>query len=236
MNSQVEHRSLTDGVKEIKSDRLMLKLILSNCLSSFGNGGMLLAIVLYFSLDTKEYGLGLDAFYNGILFGWFGLAGVIFQVACFKWLLKKKDILWVFQFGNMSLGIGCLLMPSTSLVYSLFGISTVTSVFTWIVASFYCCIMAAGFMTCLPVITTIINNCANPERQGLISGTAQSFSSFLRAFGPILCGIIFAGSVAIHMPFLLFVFLFAVYLSSYGLLRFGISQEERQRVLERGRG
>jgi len=233
---KVEHKSLGAGIREIRSDRLMLKLILSNCLSSFGNGGMLLAIVLYFSLAIDQYGLGLSAFYNGILFGWFGLAGVIFQILFFKMMLRKRTILWLFQFGNLSLALGCLLMPSSSLVYTYSGVSPFSTGMVWVVASTYCAIMAAGFMTCLPVITTIINNCANPDRQGLISGTAQSFSSFLRAFGPILCGIIFAASVAVKMPFLLFIFLTLVYLSSWSLLRFGITPEEKQRIIDRGRG
>jgi hypothetical protein len=42
--------------------------------------------------------------------------------------------------------------------------------------------------------------------------------------------------VAISMPLLLFIFLAVVYLSSYSLLRFGISAEEKQRIIERGRG
>lgn len=231
-----ESRSLTAGVKEIKNDRLVQKLILSNCLSSFGNGGMLLGIVLYFSLEIKDNGLGLSAFYNGILFGWFGLAGVIFQFIFFKYLLKKKDILWLFQFGNATLALGCLLLPATSIFYAAGGITTTMKVFSWIYVILVCCVMAAGFMTCLPVITTMINNCANPDRQGLISGTSQSLSSFLRAFGPSLCGIIFAGAVAIKAPVLLFIFLVCVYSSSFCLLKFGLSPSEKLKIIERDRG
>jgi len=231
-----EEKSLIAGVKEIRADRLMLKLILSNCLSSFGNGAMLLAIVLYFSLSIDQYGLGLSAFYNGILFGWFGLAGVIFQFLFFKWLLQKKSILWIFQFGNLSLALGCFLMPFTSIVYAYFGETTATTVLSWLVAALFCIVLAVGFMTCLPVITTIINNCANPDRQGLISGTSQSLASLLRAFGPILCGLIFAVAVAVKMPFLLFIFLVAIYMSSFALLRFGLSPLEKQRIISNGRG
>jgi hypothetical protein len=113
------------------------------------------------------------------------------QILFFKMMLRKREILWVFQFGNVSLAVGCLLMPTTSIIYYILGISsawvpnpnrpnfivliqivliltlgenTTSRVLMWVVSSLFCCVMAAGFMTCLPVITTIINNCANPER------------------------------------------------------------------------
>lgn len=227
-----EERSLLAGLREVKSDPLMLKLILSNCLSSFGNGAMLLAVVLYFSLTVDKYGLGMSPFLTGLAFGWFGLASVIFQILFYKRLYKKIGILNLFHFGNVVLGLGCFFVTSTSLVYMFLGLSTFSDVMTWLVLGGFCCVLGTGFVTCLPVVTTMINNSADPTRQGLISGTAQSLSSFLRAFGPIICGLLFSFSVSVNMPFLLFWFLTAVYFTSFLLLHFGLSANEKQRIID----
>ena len=59
-------------------------------------------------------------------------------------------------------------------------------------------------MTALPVVNSMQSNAANPARVGLVQGTAQSLSSGLRSFGPVVAGLIFSASVALKFPFLLF--------------------------------
>ncbi len=100
-------QSLREGLKVVLKDWLMSKLILASCLGSFCNGGLLVAMVLFYSLAievrtsshlptlspshfvcvrarvvliTQHHGLGFDPLRNGIAFTAFAGAGFIFQV------------------------------------------------------------------------------------------------------------------------------------------------------------
>lgn len=79
--------------------------------------------------------------------------------------------------------------------------------------------LAVGFMTCLPVMGTMISNATDPEQQGLTQGTNQSISALFRALGPLVSGAIFSFSVSFSFPYILFWFLGTVNLLCLGLLR-----------------
>lgn len=71
--------------------------------------------------------------------------------------------------------------PSFSMLSFVLGVSRTTDLLSWGVAGAFCVIMAAGFMTCLPVVTTIINNCANPDRYIIDNGIGIVLIIFVQA-------------------------------------------------------
>jgi len=85
------------------------------------------------------------------------------------------------------------------------GRTTVSLTLTWILLVIVISTNSAGFMTAMPVITSMLSNSTNPERQGLVMGTSQSLSSGLRAIGPILSGVIISIFTAFNMPYLFFI-------------------------------
>lgn len=85
------------------NDKLILKLIGTFCFNAHANGGLLVALVLLFSLPIEgmkrlfakscyfilkhayftssiDHGFGFDPLRNGIAFSWFAIVGFIFQV------------------------------------------------------------------------------------------------------------------------------------------------------------
>jgi hypothetical protein len=73
-------QSLREGLKSFK-DWLMTKLIFTYSIGSFCNGGLLVAMVLFYSLQVEHRGLGFDPLLNGLAFALFSTTGFFFQVS-----------------------------------------------------------------------------------------------------------------------------------------------------------
>jgi len=221
--------SLLAGIKEIASDKLMVKLLCCYCINSFGNGGILVGLVLFFSLEIPYHGLGFTPFQNGIIFAWFGIFAFGFQIVGFKRMLQKMGVRKTYTSGTIYLMFLSLFLPCGGLFFWIGGVSQQMKILTWISLVLITPFLSVGFMTCLPVIGTMQSNTANQERQGLVQGTAQSLSALLRALGPIASGVLFSFSVSIKFPFLLFWFLFLMYGICF-IISITFSQKEKDRI------
>ncbi len=69
-----------------------------------------------------------------------------------------------YEFGTVSLGIGCTLFAVPSASYWIFGVTVPSTIITWVTYIPVCLVSAIGFMTCLPVVNTMQSNAADPER------------------------------------------------------------------------
>eukprot|EP01112_Ceratiomyxa_fruticulosa_P007439 TRINITY_DN1929_c0_g1_i1.p1 TRINITY_DN1929_c0_g1~~TRINITY_DN1929_c0_g1_i1.p1 ORF type:complete len:561 (-),score=89.64 TRINITY_DN1929_c0_g1_i1:102-1784(-) len=197
--------SMVEGLKLIAADKLLLKLVAIQSINSFCNGSAILQLVLIQTLPIEYHGIGFNSLENGLGYAYFGLSSVIFQVFFFKRYVKKLGIYRTYLIGAVILGIGTFCQPFANLPYWLSGndITVLNKALTWIILLFFTTMLGVGFMTCLPVVGTMISNAADPSRQGLTQGTSQSVASLLRASGPPLSGLLFSFSVKIKFPFLL---------------------------------
>lgn len=99
------------------------------------------------------------------------------------------------------------------------GKSTFTTVLAYMHTTVCFVGLAVGFMTCLPVMGTMISNAADADQQGLTQGTTNSIAALFRALGPFVAGSIFSFSVTVNFPYLLFWFLGSVNIACLVLLR-----------------
>ncbi|PRP88178.1 hypothetical protein PROFUN_04001 [Planoprotostelium fungivorum] len=208
---------MKEGMKTIWKDPLLRKLNIMYCINSFANGGILTALPLYWSLSS------------GIAFSIFGAAAVVFQMGLFPYIMRRAGSKAAYLTSSILFVISSLMWPFNSIFYTSAGVTTFTTVITWIYLSVTCILSAVAFMMGLPLVSSMISNVSDPRRQGLVIGTAQSISSFLRSIGPVASGAIFSFSVVIKVPFLLFAFLAVQYLAC-GLIMFFISSDDADRI------
>lgn len=135
------------------------------------------------------------------------MAKLISKIFFFKKLVGKLSIKKTYQMGVSSLGASTLLLPFVVIFYWVGGKTTVTTALTWTLIAVLNLPMSIGFMTALPVVNSMQSNAANPERVGLVQGTAQSLNGLVRSMGPVVAGGVFSLSAAFKFPFLLFIVL-----------------------------
>eukprot|EP01117_Protostelium_nocturnum_P014311 TRINITY_DN5441_c0_g1_i6.p1 TRINITY_DN5441_c0_g1~~TRINITY_DN5441_c0_g1_i6.p1 ORF type:complete len:245 (-),score=73.69 TRINITY_DN5441_c0_g1_i6:74-808(-) len=184
---------------------------------------------LFWSLPLEKYGLGFTSFQNGIAFGVFGLMAVIYQVGFFKLTMKLMNQKNAYLFSSKLFVVSTLLYPVSAVFFTHFGVQTWTKAVTWTFMSLVMLVSAIAFMLGLPLMSSMISNVSDPRRQGLVIGTAQSLSSFLRSFGPIISGGIFSLSTIVRFPALSFIFLSSLYLLC-GIMAFFFTEEEVNRL------
>lgn len=222
--------SMKTGLKLIWQDKLMLKLVAISSVNSFSNGALLLNVLLIQTLKVEYHGLGFSSQEQGVSSAFFGAVSVVFQFFFFPRLLKRYDIYRIYSTGVVVLGAATILMPLANLVYWIAGsTATVYQVITWAILLPFTSLMSIGFMTCLPVVGTMLSNASPADRQGLVQGTSASISSLLRAIGPLLAGVIFTFSVSINFPFLLPIVLGLSYFACWLLIR-SFSDEEKAAI------
>jgi len=129
---------------------------------------------------------------------------------CTKFFFAKKvsskfSVLKIYNFGSILLGVSTLLYPICGVFLWTMGKTPLSQALTWVLLIMVTSGNSVGFMTCLPVITGMISNATDPERQGLVMGTSQSCSSGLRSFGPVASGILISAFTAMKTPYLFFV-------------------------------
>lgn len=208
----------------------MLKLVAISSVNSFSNGALLLNVLLIQTLKVEYHGLGFSSQEQGVSSAFFGAVSVVFQFFFFPRLLKRYDIYRIYSTGVVVLGAATILMPLANLVYWIAGsTATVYQVITWAILLPFTSLMSIGFMTCLPVVGTMLSNASPADRQGLVQGTSASISSLLRAIGPLLAGVIFTFSVSINFPFLLPIVLGLSYFACWLLIR-SFSDEEKAAI------
>eukprot|EP01132_Coremiostelium_polycephalum_P003147 gene3147-3936_t len=199
--------SFIEGIKIIVKDKSILLLLVIGALNSFTNGGLLLALVLFSSLDMKERGLGFSPTGAGIIFTVLGFTGFLFQVVFFKKMSQSIGLRKQYLLGMTLLCIGITLYPLSFMGYIMQGEAMV-----WVILMITVPIISIGFMQGLPIVQGMVANATNPDIQGLTQGSSQSLNSFLRAFGPAISGAIFSFSAIHSIPWLLFVFLGLIYI------------------------
>ncbi|PRP80930.1 iron-containing alcohol dehydrogenase [Planoprotostelium fungivorum] len=220
---------MREGVITIWNDPLLRRLNVTYSINSFANGAILTILPLYWSLSMDNKGLGFSTFQCGIAFSLFGTAAILFQVFFFSKVIKTMGSKRAYIMSSTLFVISSLLFPFNGIFYSSLGVRTVSDVLTWGYLTLTVTLNAIGFMTGLPLVSSMISNVSDPRRQGLVIGTAQSVSSFLRALGPVISGAIFSFSVVIGQPIIIFTFLASLYVICGTIAHF-ISKEESDRI------
>ncbi|KAJ8903753.1 hypothetical protein NDN08_000288 [Rhodosorus marinus] len=195
----------------------LLKLLVLHMFHQGLNGGIVTCFVLLLALSDGEGGYGMNANAVGLVFAFYGVVGLLFQVFLYGPLVKTAGIRKSYSVGTFLLGVGSIcLVLGTELV----AVSIVNSVRMGIVM--VCTIpQAIGFMCGLPVLIALIANASPHDLMGLTQGTAQSSGAFFRMLGPLVFGTFFSYSVRRTGPWGTFSILAACYLgmtlSTYNL-------------------
>mmetsp|Transcript_24119 Transcript_24119/g.95024 ORF Transcript_24119/g.95024 Transcript_24119/m.95024 type:complete len:498 (-) Transcript_24119:199-1692(-) len=197
----------------------LLKLLVLHMFHQGLNGGIVTCFVLLLALSDGEGGYGMSANEVGLVFSFYGVVGLFFQVFCYGPLCKTFGIRKSYAVGTFLLAVGSIcLVLGTELVT----VSNVNAVRMGIVMA--CTIpQAIGFMCGLPVLIVLIANASPHDLMGLTQGTAQSSGSFFRMLGPLVFAAFFSYSVGRTGPWGTFsifaVGYFGMTLSTYNLPR-----------------
>eukprot|EP01087_Luapelamoeba_hula_P022418 TRINITY_DN8010_c0_g1_i1.p1 TRINITY_DN8010_c0_g1~~TRINITY_DN8010_c0_g1_i1.p1 ORF type:complete len:267 (-),score=19.05 TRINITY_DN8010_c0_g1_i1:7-807(-) len=192
---------LRRGFRVMIRDKLILKLVATFCLNAFCNGGILLAMVLLFSLGLSDHGFGFDPNRNGIIFTLFSLMGLAWQLIFFKPLLFSIGGLQMYKLGAVCIGTASSALPFLSLIYWWFGYSIWTEVVLWVLLLVLLCGVVIGWMVAGSVLVTMQTNATRRTMQGLVQGTNQSLSSACRGIGPVAVGLLFSVSLSVPPRF-----------------------------------
>eukprot|EP00276_Gloeochaete_wittrockiana_P005709 CAMPEP_0184657856 /NCGR_PEP_ID=MMETSP0308-20130426/22178_1 /TAXON_ID=38269 /ORGANISM="Gloeochaete witrockiana, Strain SAG 46.84" /LENGTH=426 /DNA_ID=CAMNT_0027096215 /DNA_START=361 /DNA_END=1641 /DNA_ORIENTATION=+ len=216
--------SLWQGLKSVFGDATLRQLVLMFCIHSFGNGGVLVALVLFSSASRTEHGLGFGALENGVLYMFFGLVGFCFQVTSFKAAVRRLGLRATYRVGTMLSCLGAFLLYTSSVVAP--HTEQISSykqlIVPWVLLLLFTAHIAIGFMIGIPIIGTMLSFAAEDEKQGLTQGTAQSCASLARSMGPFISGVLFTGARGLHNPSLALLIMigttyFLAFLASIGL-------------------
>jgi MFS family permease len=202
--------SLWEGLRTIGSDKTLRNLIVGFALNSLTNGSLILTIIVVLSMKTEYHGFGYSPDRVAAVMGCFGLVSGIFQFSCFSWVLRKLGLMRLYPVGLSCLAIATSLFSVCAAIYWVFGVSSATHIATGIGLFITVSIMGIGFMTALPLLTTMISLATDPQRQGLTQGTAASASSLLRFAGPLLSGTLVSAGSSFGLPYLAFWFLTSI--------------------------
>ncbi|KYQ93375.1 hypothetical protein DLAC_06052 [Tieghemostelium lacteum] len=205
-SSSSKELTFTQGMRVIIQDRGLVLLLIIGGVNSFNNGGLLLGIVLFCSTAITDRGLGFGPPQTGVVFTILGFAGFFFQILFFKRLSASIGLKRQYILGMALLCVGIALFPLTFTGYLIQGEALV-----WVWIGIIIPVISIGFMQGLPIVQGMVANASNPQIQGLTQGTAQSLSSFLRAFGPAVSGGIFTASIKNNITWLLFIVLSVLY-------------------------
>lgn len=183
----------------------LARMLVANAIHQFCNGGLLVAIVLFASLERARGGMGFEPAAVGMLFTHFGLVGLVFQLTVFGRILRRIGLRRLYITGASMLAFG-----SATVCLAAAPVADVASV-RWVPLLALLVPISCGFMAGLPVLFTLITNAAPVEVQGLAQGVAQSSGGIARTFGPVLTGIAFSVGAAHHRPWVAFVMLATLY-------------------------
>mmetsp|Transcript_28182 Transcript_28182/g.39788 ORF Transcript_28182/g.39788 Transcript_28182/m.39788 type:complete len:506 (+) Transcript_28182:310-1827(+) len=235
--SKVKHikDTLLAGMREIYNDQLLIKLILLFCITSYCNGGLLVAIPVFLSSSSEIHGMEFNPMQVGIAFSWFGFCAVVYQVFFFEKTVARINLLGAYSLGTILLATSIFLYPFCNIFYWIGGKTAFTTALTWTWIALCSVGNAVGFMVALPVVNTMLSSASNPQRQGLVLGTANSLGSFVRSLGPIISGAIFTLSTLWKFPYLLFMLLSVLYIACL-LISKRLTEEERRVIVKMSSG
>jgi len=137
----------------------------------FSITGFAMMTTLYALFNEKRF--GLDVRQTGYIFALIGFIGVIIQGGMLRHLLKRISEAQLAVMGAAMLGIGLFLLPFSSSVATLIGIST---------------LVAIGHSFITPVLNGLGSRFVDKRWQGRAMGLMQSSGSLGRTIGPALAG------------------------------------------------
>jgi len=182
----------------------MLRVMLLYGLNSFANGGILLALSLIITLARAKSGFGFGPRGAGVVFAWFGAASFLVQLFVFRRFAAKLSSKRLYLVGGGLLCFSCILLPWAA--------GFVSDYVMWTALLLDMIMLGAGFMGALPTVNAILANATDPRMRGFTQGAAASIGALLRGSAPLLCGILFAASISRDAPYVVFLFLGAVYM------------------------
>ncbi|GJD12234.1 Tetracycline resistance protein, class G [Galdieria sulphuraria] len=189
--------------------RFISKLI---CLFHYG-----VVLVLYLSLEISRGGVGLEPRGVGIVYAYFGLIGLLFQLIWFRSCVRRWGLRRTYQLGTLLLATGSLTVLCSTWIASFYTIHH-SSILFWPLLLCFVSPQGIGFMCGLPVMGTLLANASPPDIQGLCQGTAQSSGSIARTLGPMSSGFLFSWAVASQNgPFPVFLLLSCCYMICFGI-------------------
>mmetsp|Transcript_796 Transcript_796/g.2566 ORF Transcript_796/g.2566 Transcript_796/m.2566 type:complete len:506 (+) Transcript_796:136-1653(+) len=180
---------------------VLIRVIIVHMLHQFINGGALTILVLFWALDENKGGYGLDSNQVGILFAFYGLIGLVFQLLCFRTASRKYGLRRLYNFGASLLSTGAIILWSAARLVLL----TPSKPLRFTIMLLSSAPLSVGFMCGLPVLTGLLSNASPPQIMGLSQGTAQSTGALCRMMGPIFFGTLFSFCVERGQNFVPFV-------------------------------
>lgn len=143
---------------------VLIRLLIANALHQFANGSFLVVLVLYLSLDTSRGGVGLDPRGVGIVYAYFGLIGLLFQMIWFRRCVRKWGLRHTYQLGTLLLTIGSFTVLCSNWIASRNAVDSF--ILFWPLLLCFVSPQGIGFMCGLPVMGTLLANASPPDIQG----------------------------------------------------------------------
>lgn len=201
-NTRVRHL-ISIGTQYLREDSILRNLSAIYWVNSFCNGSQLLLLILYLSLDTKLRGFGFTATGVGIVLGILGGTGAVYQILFGKHTIVKLGVEKTYKMGVLLLGLPAVFYPviGSFTHWSSIPADEIESspvVWTFLVAATV--VLSIGFMSGLPILSSILSNVIPQNLQGTLQGFVRSFASLFRSIGPFLVGAIFSGLSHYSVP------------------------------------
>ncbi|GJQ15075.1 hypothetical protein GpartN1_g6866.t1 [Galdieria partita] len=195
---------------------ILIRLLIANALHQFANGSFLVVLVLYLSLEISRGGVGLDPRGVGIVYAFFGLIGLLFQLIWFRRCVRRWGLRRTYQLGTLLLATGSFTVLCCNWIANQNAIES--TILFWPLLLCFVSPQGIGFMCGLPVMGTLLANASPADIQGLCQGTAQSSGSIARTLGPMSSGFLFSWAVASQNgPFPVFLLLSCCYMICFGI-------------------
>ena len=167
----------------------------------------------------------------GLMISWYSLVGFCYQVFLFKRFSTQFSNFNIFRLSMCVFMFGCAIQPLASLPYYVYGETATSRILTIVTTGFVLVPISIGMMNGLSVLGTMQSNISRPDMQGLAMGVQQSFSSFVRAAGPLLAGILFDALSKESLGFLSFWVVGVVYFTCLALIMI-MDEEDKWRSQE----
>jgi MFS family permease len=176
------------GMKAMLAQPVTMKLLINYGLTAFSNACCFVLWVLSAQSKEIQFGFNFNSTEIGLFFGLYGICAFLFQLLCFKRVLKAIGIYRTYSYGCIVQMFQCSLLP----IIMILNYYIRSYAFLWIMLFLFSLISGVGFMTQMPVAQSMIVNVSDPQLQGLVQGSSESLATLLRGFGPIVTGIIYS--------------------------------------------
>lgn len=204
---------LSECLDEFKKDSQAIWLLICFAIGSFSNAGIMVALSLIFSLDTKNGGMGFDVKESGIVYAWMALSGFLFQILFYKKSIEKFGLYDTCWASYAILIFTCLSIPFCS---------PLGKVGIWISILPLLTTTATLLSFSSATLTAMQSNNTKNDRQGFVMGITGSLGSLMRAFGPFVIGT----SFSLVFPFAAFAIISLDYFACLLILRGKIARAE----------